>query len=341
MMKLTHLFLLIFLASCAFGVKETGGDGQYSYNPLLPYSSEDIARRSHDYVKTSVKDPSEGKLDELFDAKMPDIKKIGIISFEGLIQPTFGGLSTQNSVYMSAAGKQIMVENFLRIWEQSLSVLGKDIEYVRATKINSANSSKKSGLEVTDHVLVNRSTFMPDDIFYLEKGKNTSYNSLMNPRGMRDLSMLLVPAFQLIGGPKFSDAQKHYINELCQELGLDGVLVVFSDVEWTAKGEDKHKGDKSVSEEALIKLKASLVIPYSNYHKRLDLLKFKGIKPQQNISYRTYSADIRLPLTITVSDEEKNFETIEKNILSPLMDVYTQMTQMIISRLDDDIKKTF
>ncbi len=340
-MKLSQLLFLLVLTSCAFGVKETGGEGKYDYNPLLAYSSEDLARRSHDIVKTSVKDPSEGKMEELFAPSMPDIKKIGILSFEGMIQPTFGGLSGQDSVYMTSAGKQILVENLLKVWEQSLTVLGKNIDYVKVAKIMGAESSKKHGLEVTDHVLVKRSKLMPDDIFYLGKGKNTSYNALLNPRGMRDLSMLLVPGYELIGGPKFSDAQKHYVNELCKELGLDAVLVVYSKVEWTAKGVDKHKGDADISEEAVLKVEASLVLPFSNYHNRLDLMKFKGQKPVQNISYRTYATEVRLPLVITVPDEEKSFSTVEKNILSPVMDVYTQLTQMIITRLDEDMKKTF
>lgn len=340
MKKLNFLFLL-FLVSCSMGVTETGGEGHYEYNPLLPYSSEDLSRRSNDYVTTAVRDPIEGKLDELFAPNMPDIKKIGIISFEGMIQSTFGGLAPQDSVYMSVPGKQIMVESFLKIWEQSLGVLGKDIDYVKVAKINSSKVSKNYGLDVTDHVLVKRNTLMPDDIFYVNKGKSTSYIALVNPRGMRDLSMLLVPAYQLMAGPKFTEAQKHYVNELCKELALDGVLVVYSSVEWTTKGTDKHKGDKDISEEAKLSVSASLLIPYSQYHERLDKLKFKGIKPQKNTSYRTYSSEVRIPLTITVSEEDKNFETIEKNILIPVMDVYTQLTQMIISRLDADIKKTF
>jgi hypothetical protein len=340
-MKMFHLILLFLIASCSFGVRKTGGDGLYEYNPEVPYSSEDLARRSHDYVTTEVRDPAEGKLEELFATNMPDIKKIGIISFEGMIQSTFGGLAPQDSVYMSESGKQILVESLLKVWEQSLSVLGKEITYVKAAKVISAKTSKKYGLDVTDHVLVKRSTLMPDDIFYVNKGKSTTYVALVNPRGMRDLSMVMVPAYQLMAGPKFSDAQKHYVNELCKELGLDAVLVVYSNIEWTTKGIDKHKGNKDISEEAKLSVNASLLIPYSQYHERLDKLKFKGIKPQKNTSYRTYSTEVRIPLVITIPEEEKNFDVIQKNIVSPVMDVYTQLTQMIISRLNADIKKTF
>ncbi|MFY7993524.1 MAG: hypothetical protein ACOVP4_09555 [Bacteriovoracaceae bacterium] len=340
-MKIFLLSFLFIFMSCSIGVKETGGDGLYLYNPVLPYSSEDLQRRAPEFVKTARRDPSEGKLDELFAPSMPDIRKIGVISFEGMIQPTFGGLATQDSVYMSAAGKQIFTENLLRIWEQSLAVLGKDLTYVKVAKMNQAKTSARYGLDVNDYVLVKRNNLMPDDIFYVKKGKTTTSTALMNPRGMRDLSMVLVPAYQLMGGPKFSEAQKHYVNELCKEMGLDALLVIYSNIEWTARGVDKHKNDQDIPEEARLKVEASLIVPYSNYHARLDQLKFNGIKPQQTVTYRAYSTDVRIPVTITLEEEAQNFTTIEKNILAPVMDVYTQLTQMIISRMHDDVKKTF
>ncbi len=336
-----NLAFLLILCSCAFGVKETGGDGMFFYRPELAHSSEDLAKNAPEYVKTSVKDPSAGKMDQLFAPGMPAIKRIGIISFEALIQPTYGGIANDNSVFLSASGKQIMVESLLKVWEQSLGILGKDISFVKTAKIDNAKTSQKYGSEATDHIMVNRSHYMPDDIFYLNKGKLTTYTALVNPRKMRDLSLLLVPAYELMGGPKFSDAQKHYVNELCKELNLDGVLVIYNDIEWSAKGVDKYSNNKDIPEEAKLKISASLILPFSNYHHRLDLIKYNGIKPQQNISFRDYKVSVKLPLKISVDEEEKNLTTIEKNILTPVMDVYSQLTQMIISRLSDDMKKTY
>jgi len=339
MKKLNFLFLLC-LVSCSYGVKEKGGDVNYSYNPNLPFSSEDLHKRAPDYVKTSQRDPYVGKNKDLFAPAMPDIKKIGIISFEALIQPTFGGTAGQNSIYMSPAGKQIMTENLLSVWEQTLGVLGKDITYVKVAKINHAKTSAKYGNDVTDHVQVKRSKLMPDDIFYVEKGKKTNYTALLNPRGMRDFSMLLVPAYQMMGGPKFSETQKHYINEVCKELGLDGVLVVYSDLDWSVRDYDKDK-KADVSEELRIQISASLILPFSNYHNRLDLTGHKGIKPQHNITYRAYDTDVKVNVVITVPEEDKNFSSVEKNLLTPMMDVYTQLTQMIVLSLRDDMKKTY
>lgn len=340
-MKIINLAFLLILCSCAFGVKESGGDGLYIYRPELAHSSEELAKNAHEYVKTSMKDPSVGKMEELFAPGMPAIKRIGIISFEALIQPTYGGVAPENSVFLSASGKQLMVESFLKVWEQSLGVLGKDFSFIKTVKIDNAKTSQQYGTDVTDHIKVNRSHYMPDDIFYLNKGKLTTYTALVNPRKMRDLSLLLVPAYELMGGPKFSDAQKHYVNELCKELKLDGVLVIFNDVEWSVKGVDKYSDNKDIPEEAKIKISASLVLPFSNYHHRLDLMKYKGEKPQQSITYRDYKTSVRIPLTLSVAEEEKNLTTIEKNLLTPVMDVYVQLTQMIISELSDDMKKTY
>lgn len=339
-MKISLLVFLLALVSCSYKVKESGGKALYAYDPLVSYSSENLARRAPDYVKTSMRDPSIGKLDELFAPGLPDIKKIGIISFEALIQPTYGGVSDQDSIYLSAAGKQLMAENLLRIWEQTLGVLGKEITYIKSKKINRSKTSPYYGLDVNDYVLVKREKIMPDDIFYLPKGKNTTYTALVNPRGGRDLSMLLVPANQIMGGPKFTETQKHYVNELCKELKLDAVLVVYSSLEWTTKGVDKTK-NIDISEEMRLKLSTSLILPFSNYHKRLDLINNKDQRPQHNITYRSYDVDVRLPIKIVVPEEEKSFDTIDRNLLMPMMDVYSQLTQMIVSSLHSDVKKTF
>jgi hypothetical protein len=156
---------------------------------------------------------------------------------------------------------------------------------------------------------------------------------------MRDLSLLLVPATDLIHGPKWSEHQKHFINEVSKELNLDAVIVVMSQLAWTASHFNRHTG-VSVPEEFSLKLKASTLVPFHSYHERLSQIHLKQ-NPMMTVCYRHYASEINVPLMISVPEENKNFSSINKELLLPVMKSYKDLSQMMILRLTDDLRLTF
>jgi len=247
------------------GVKKTGGKEVYVYDALVDYNPEKLIELSPKVVTTSVKEPPFGKMKDLFGHGQRPLKKIGIVIFESRIQPTFDGLAGKNLVYLSESGKQILTENFSAIWEQSLKTISPEINYLNIPKIRKSKSFKNYGISQEDYVKTARKTLAPDDIFFLESGRKTTLVTTVNPRGMRDVSFLLVPAFELMGGPKWSEHNKHFINDVARELGLDAVIAVYSEISWTASHIDKHSG-AALADELLLHLKASILVPLSSYH---------------------------------------------------------------------------
>lgn len=333
---LTGLFILV---SCSMGTVKTGGDRPYVYDYRNSYTSQDLKELSDKVVLTLHRDPQSGKLSELFGPGQAPLKRVGIVVFESRIQQTLDGLAGKNLVYLSPAGKQIMTENFHQIWEKSINVLASDFDYFSSTKIKKSPAFHQYGSLEEDHVKTKRFTLAPDDIFFLESGKKTTTASILNPRGMRDVSFLLVPASELMGGPKWSEHNKHFLNDVAKNLKLDALIVVMSDVGWTAAHTDKHSGE-FLPEEIKVKISASTLIPLSSYHERLQKIK-KDDRPNVTLCYRTYETVIKVPVVLSVPEEEKTFETIQTNVVGPVFKTYKDLSQMMIMRLTEDLKKTW
>lgn len=328
---------ICLLTSCTLGVKKSGGDKNYHYDVSSNYFTEELRDLAPKIVETQVKEPPVGKRSQLFSLQQKPIKRIGIIVFETIVQPTYDGLAGKHKVYLSESGKQLFAENFLKIWEESLSNMAKDFSYVKVNKIKKALSYPLYGTDPEDFIKVKRHTLMPDDIFYLPSGKKTTMETIISPRGMRDFSFALVPAAELMQGPKFSEHSKHFVNDICKELKLDAVLVLMSRVSWTAAQIDKHNGEY-IPEEINLKLESTLMIPFSSYHERL---KVSGINDEYlniNVPFAFYQGHLRIPALISVSPESENFTTIENEIIIPVMKSYKDLTQMMISRMEQDLK---
>lgn len=333
------LSAVLILSSCSMGVIKSGGEKKYVYDVRSDYTSSELSELSEKVVTTSLRDPKVGKLDELFGKNQKPLKRVGIIIFESQIQPTLEGLARGNMIYLSEQGKQIMTENLLRIWEESQKVLFPEVEYLPTFKIKKSVSFHKYGLPEDDYVKSRRSTLSHDDIFYIESGKKTTSTTTVNPRGMRDVSFMLVPAYELMGGPKWSEHNKSFLNDVAKELKLDAAIVVMSEISWTAAHKDKFKND-FVPEEATIKIKTSTLVSQSSYNERVKTLKKSDI-PDVTLCYRTYESEIKVPVFISVPEEIKNFDTIENNLLSPVMKTYKDLSQMTLIRLNEDLKKTW
>ncbi len=338
---LRFILPFLLLTACSYKVVKKGGESSFAYDSQQHYSHESLKAITPSVVRTSKRDPQFGTLAEVFGKGQKPVKRVGIILFETVVQPTRGGLADEDLVYLSAQGKQIVAENLLSIWEGSFPIINPDVEYVNVTKIQKAKSFNAYGLDVTDHVLAKRNTLAPDDIFYLNKGKTTTTTTLVEPRGMRDLSVLLVPGTEMLLGPKFSEHQKHLINDLTKELNLDAVIVVMSEISWTAARMKKNSGEH-ISEEIKMKIAASTLVSFKDYHQRMEKIgKGSSSLPKTTIPFGTYEAEVNLPVRLNVPENEQNFETIEKDIINPMMKSYADLSQMIMIRMGEDLRSTY
>jgi hypothetical protein len=338
-MKFFSLFFLILLTSCSLGVTKSGGERSYVYNVENEYSREALETLSSQLVASLKRDPIKGKLEDLFSSKQTPLKRVGILVFETSIQPARDGLSKQDKIYLSAQGKQLLTEKLLSIWEQSLPILGPELEYVPTSKLKQSKTLKTYGLAVEDHIKAKRDGLMPDDIFYIPPGKTISMYTVLNPRGMRDLSLALVPASELMQGPKYSEHMKHAVNDLAKEFKLDAVLVLMSELKWSSAHTDKHSGE-IIPEEVKINLKATTLVPLSGYHKRLEALGEKRDLPSISVSYRAYEANLKIPVNISIPDQDQGFDHIEKELLTPMLKTYKDLSQMMGLQIVKDLKKT-
>jgi len=204
--------------------------------------------------------------------------------------------------------------------------------------IKKSKALSQFGMSVEDLILSKREGLGPDDIFFLAKGKKTTLKTILNPRGFRDLSLLLVPAHELMSGPKWSEHQKHFVNDLSKELNLDAVILVFSKLNWTAERVDKHSGE-FFHDQLNLHSSASVLVPLSKY--RDSALKL-GIKDPPNITlcFGTYASFIQKELQLN-DGSKNNFEKIESKILNPIFKSYKDMTLMMVNRLNADLRETF
>ncbi len=329
---------IVLLTSCSLGTKKTGGQHRYRYEPDFDYGLEDLQALAPGVVTMEKRDPPVGTLDKLFDKKMPDIKRIGIVVFESEVQGTRTGLSGVDLIYPNEQGKQLITEKFFTVWDEGITFIAPDLTYVPSSEIKASKALSQYGLEVTDYVKTDRIAIESDDIQWLPPGKATPLFTIMNPRGMRDISFMLVPASELMGGPKWSEHNKIFLNDIANELKLDAVFVIMSEVSWTAAHKDKFTNE-NIPEEIVLKLKGTTLIPFGNYHERLKELK-ENNRPIINVAYRYHEGKLKVPVSISVPQEEQNFETVENRLLNPMFKAYRDLTFMMIDRMAEEIRKT-
>lgn len=289
-------------------------------------------------VTTLSREPREGKLKDLFSSKQPPVKRLGIVVFETIIQNSFTGLSTEDRVYLSDQGKQLLTEQLLSVWEEAFPILDSSIEYVPTSKIKKSKDFDQYGASVTDYVIAKRSVLAPDDVFFLDSGKKISMVVAHNPRGMRDVSFLLVPATELMAGPKWSEHNKHFINDIAKSLNLDAVIIIQSTLKWTHMATNKNSGEIT-PEETQVGIKSSILIPLSRYHERL---KNSGNNntPNHTLSFRTYESTLRYPIDLSFDKEQESFETALAKVIKPALKSYRDLAFMTMDRMAADLKKT-
>lgn len=333
------LISALLLTSCSLGTKTKGGKKDFYYQAGEDYKLEKLSELAPRIIETSQRNPPVGTLDELFSKERPDILRVGIIVFETQIQDTRSGLaSDEGKIYPTASGKQIMTEKFLSIWEEALPIVDPELNYVSSAEVKASKSLHRAGAEVEDHPKSSRTELSVDDIVYLEKGKATAMATILNPRGMRDFSFVLVPATELMNGPKWSEHQKHMLNEVVKELKLDAALVIMTEASWQAAHKEKLTGDHKPSE-LKVKITASTLIPFSKYHERLEASD-RSNAPQVNVAYRTYKGMLTAPVSLDAADEEKTYATIQEKLIGPLFATYRDLALMTMLQMKADWEKT-
>lgn len=331
------LFSLFLLASCSQVIKK-GGSKSYQYDPTAEHSMEELRELAPKVVTVEKRNPPTGKLEDLFAPKLPDIKRVGIVIFETSIQGTRTGLSGQDKIYASEQGKQLITEKLLSVWEEIISLNKRDIEYVASARIKETKAISAFGLKVTDYIQSQRQILDSGDLMFMEPGKKTPTATIMNPRGLQDLSFVLVPATELMGGPKWSEHNKHFLNDIVKELNLDAAIIIYSDVHWTAAHKEKHSGE-NIPEELTVNIKASTLLPFTRYHERLKLIG-NSDRPNVTLCYRTHSTKLILPITISLPPEEMNFENIQSSLIDPLFKLYRDAAAMTAFSMMEELQKT-
>lgn len=329
-------FILLLLASCS-QITKKGGSRSYQYDAASEHTVEELQHFAPLVVSVEKRNPPSGKLEDLFDTKLPDIKRIGIVIFETSIQSTRSGLSGQDKIYVSEQGKQLMTEKIHSIWEEILS-LNSSLDYVPSSKIKDTKAISAFGLKVPDYIQSQKQSFDSGDLMFLESGKKSPMTTIMNPRGMQDLSFVLVPATELMGGPKWSEHNKHFLNDIVKELNLDAAIIVYSDLHWTAAHKEKHSGE-NIPEELTVNIKASTLLPFTKYHERLKLIG-NNDRPNVTLCYRTHTTKLTLPISITLPPEQMNFETIQRSLIDPLFKVYRDAAAMTAFSMMEELQKT-
>ncbi len=197
-----------------------------------------------------------------------------------------------------------------------------------------------AGSDVPDLIQSERQVLFSDDIYYLPSGKTTTMATVINPRGMRDFSLALVSASEFMNGPKFSEHAKLTVNDVAQELKLDALIIVMSKIYWKASHSHKHSGGH-IAEQAFIKMDASTLVPFSSYHERLYRLGVKNDHPKTTVAFRTYESILSFPVTLTIPDSDEQFENIQKNLLTPVLKTYNDLSHMVQLSMVEDLKRTF
>src|SRR5690606_994117 len=212
-------------------------------------------------------------------------------------------------------------------WEESINVFGNDFTLIPQSKMKKAAVLRSAGEVQEDFIKTKRKILAADDIMILEKGKKTTMSTVINPRQMQDLSFLLAPGYDLMGGPKWSEHKKHLVNDVAKELKLDALILVKSDVSWSYPE----------GEMATIKLKASTIVPLSSYHERLEKVGDKS-RPNVTLCLNSYLGEVKVPVKLLYPEKEGVFSQVEEELILPMMSGYNNLSQMMISRIFEDLR---
>lgn len=335
-----RLLPLIFLVSCTLGSQKFGGSRAYQYSADAVYDQKQLNELSGEIVTSYKKDPRQMPWDKVFKKSNGPIKSFSTISFETIIQPTRAGLSGADKIYLSPKGKQVLTEKLLVIWEEAFST-AKDENFTYKKMKDLADKRQihsKYGTTVKNYGGDYQKGLEPDDIFFKEKGKSLSALALFTPVYARDLSLLLVPGYQLFGGPRGNDYQKYYIEEVTREEQLDSLFTMLVEIDWQSSREDKIT-KQSLQEKAVIKIKLTPILSYKNFSERLKKQGKEISHGLPNLNWGSYEAQIDIPVELGKMSKDTSLEEIDSSLLRPILKSYADLCIMITDRLNHDFKR--
>lgn len=336
-MKFLTIFLLLLVTACGH-VRTDGGQSSFDpelYSKLQPSEHMTYAQT---VVKREERDPDGIKLKDLVHSKYGEIKKIGLVLFETQIQPSVSGLAVGENAYLSERGKQILARDFFNLWNSMLSKRS-SVSWISTKDILKSKAFRGYGSVVTDHILRRKAEMKDNDIFWKSGGKEIPMGSLILPPNHQDVSILYIPAIEMMGGAKMVEHQKHWVNDICKELGLDAVLIVSSRASWDQGSVDKRTKE-IIPEEMKISIESSILYPFSSYHAAAKELTEANSLPKKSVPLAAYTVSAKFPVKITVPESERTFKTIQENILRPLKLNYRALSSLVIDRIITDIHQT-
>jgi hypothetical protein len=330
-MKILILFLL--LASCAHKVRQDGGEAKFDTTIFESLSPAELPAYAQTVVVREERDPDRITLTEIKKSPEGQIKRAAILVFETEIQPSRSGLATDQNVYLSPRGKQILTEELLRFWENQLQRVSSKTTWIKRSELFKSKAYRSGGFIMEDLIMRRDDQLSEADVFWKIRGQAIPETSLLVPRDYQDVSMVFVPATQLMNGPKPSQHQHHWVNDVCRELNLDAVLLVYAGAEWRQEQIDKKTNEK-LAEELKIKLNASFIYPFSSYHSVGEKKMENGL-PKLNIPLATYTVNAARPIKIT--GVEQNFVTAQSQVLIPYRQMAEALSTVMIERLATDL----
>lgn len=334
-----RIFFLLILTSCTLGSSRFGGKNSYHYDPSYNYTSHDLLNLSRDIVTAYQRDPRQLSWDKAFTKKHP-IKKTSTFSFESIVQPTRAGIAGFDKIYLSPKGKQILSEKLLAVWEEALTTVSHPgMTYLAMKELfNDYELHGKHGLGVKSFGGTFQDGLENDDIFFKKRGKSLSSLALFSPSFTRDLSLLLVPAYQLFGGPRGNEFQKYYLAETFEKYNFDAVFSVMVEIDWQASRVDKIT-QQSIHERATLKLKVTPLISYKEFTQRLIAEGINSDRDVPNLNWGAYESSIQIPIQLDSLNEQSTLEEIDRVLLRPIFKTYTDMCVMMAHRISQDFKR--
>jgi hypothetical protein len=302
-------------------------------------SPQDLPTYAQTVVKRETRDPEGVKLSRFRQHPAGQIRKIGLVIFETEFQPSRSGLASDRNIYLSVRGKQILTQQLWSMWDRELRRLSNgSVTWSTRDQLIGAKSFASAGSTETDYVLKDWGRLTEEDVFWKNPGQKIPTDSLVQPANYRDLGLVLVPAYEMMGGPKPSQHQHHWVNDLCKELELDAVLLVSLGAEWRRGGVDK-RSKAVIPEEMKIRAQASIVYPWSRYHTIGESLGEKNL-PKLNIPLASYGVQVSVPVKITLPDGQENFSAAFANIIGPMRSTSTRISSLLMERIISDLHQT-
>lgn len=336
-MKFIVLIAPVLFAVACGHVRTDGGQANFDSSTYQSLAPADQATYAQTVVKREERDPEGITLKQLVESPQGQIKKVAVILFETQFQSSITGLAvTGDNVYLSERGKQILAQETREYWFHALKQV--PVSVVPPKELQKSPAYRSYGSVVDDLSLQHRPKLTEEDAFWKKGGQTIPTGVVVLPPNEQDVSVLYIPASEMMIIPKMVEHQKHWVNDICKELQLDAVILVTSTASWTQGGKDKRT-QEVIPEEMEISLGAAVLYPFNRYQAAGEKLGKKDL-PKKSIPLAVYSVKTKFPVTITVPESEHNFKTTEKNILIPFRSTYRVLTDLVIDRMVTDVRET-